>query len=273
MISVIIPTFNREQMLQRAVQSVLQQTYTNFELIVVDDGSTDQTAILLQSINDPRFIYLRQENQGVAAARNTGIAKSQGKYITLLDADDAWLPQKLEKQLRFTWEGGWSISHTDEIWYRYGIRVNPALKHAKKAGWLFEPALELCLISPSCAMFHREVCSSVGLFDQHLPAAEDYDFWLRCSLSYEVGYCPEQLTCRFAGHSDQLSRKIVGLDLYRMYSLINLLKAGNLTAGQRNLLLSNLQERARRYRQGCLKRDKPEEAKRIACLIEQYRSS
>ncbi|MFW6388347.1 MAG: glycosyltransferase family 2 protein, partial [Desulfohalobiaceae bacterium] len=149
LVSVIIPTYNRGHWLPRAMYSVLEQSYSSLELIVVDDGSTDQTPSILQKIADSRFIYLRQQNQGVAAARNLGIKKAKGEYIALLDSDDLWLLQKLQMQLEFTLQGGWQITQTDELWFRQGVRVNPGLRQQKRAGWIFEPSLELCLVSPS----------------------------------------------------------------------------------------------------------------------------
>ncbi len=270
LISIVIPTYNRKQLLKRALQSALDQTWSRLEVIVVDDGSTDQTWEMLQGIQDSRLLCVHQKNQGVAAARNLGIAKSKGDYIALLDSDDYWLPKKLEKQLTFTLQGGWSITQTDEAWYRYGRKVNPGLKHGKRAGWLFEPCLQLCLISPSCALFSRKVWDRVGGFDPGLLAAEDYDYWLRCSLYYPVGFWPEKLVYRYAGHSDQLSRKIIGIDLYRIYSLLKLLQEPELKISQRSLVQDNLQERVRRYSQGCLIRGKTAEAERINALAQGF---
>ncbi|MGM0423780.1 MAG: glycosyltransferase family 2 protein [Thermodesulfobacteriota bacterium] len=269
LVSIIIPTYNRGQVLSRAVFSVLAQSHTCLELIVVDDGSIDQTREMLQGIADPRFSYLWQQNQGVAAARNLGIEKARGKYIALLDSDDLWLPEKLRKQLYFTLQGGWEITQTDEAWFRQGVRVNPGLKQQKRAGWIFEPSLELCLVSPSCAMFSRRLWEELGGFDQRLLAAEDFDFWLRCSLYYPVGLCPQKLVHRYAGHEDQLSRKLIGIDLYRIYSLLKIQQEKRLSPRQKRLLQLNLKERVRRYRLGCLKRGKFEEAERISALARQ----
>ncbi|MFP4391698.1 MAG: glycosyltransferase family 2 protein [Desulfohalobiaceae bacterium] len=269
LVSVIIPTYNRGHWLPRAMYSVLEQSYSSLELIVVDDGSTDQTPSMLQKIADSRFIYLRQQNQGVAAARNLGIKKAKGEYIALLDSDDLWLLQKLQMQLEFTLQGGWQITQTDELWFRQGVRVNPGLRQQKRAGWIFEPSLELCLVSPSCALFHRSLWEELGGFDEGLLAAEDYDFWLRCSLHYPVGFCPLKLVHRYAGHADQLSGKLIGIDLYRIYSLLKIQGQERLSPRQRMLLQLCLKERLRRYRLGCLKRGKIEEAERVSDLARQ----
>ena len=102
MISVIIPTYNREKLIMPAIDSVLKQTYQDIELIVVDDGSTDRTVELLKTIKDPRFYFVQTErNSGAPAARNIGIKQSKGEYIAFHDSDDIWMPHKLEKQLKF----------------------------------------------------------------------------------------------------------------------------------------------------------------------------
>lgn len=250
----------------RAVQSVLAQTHTHLELIVVDDGSTDATLKRLSRIQDRRLNFFSQANQGVSRARNQGIGQSRGKMIALLDSDDCWLPRKLEHQLRFMREGGFEICQTDEEWIRQGRRVNPRQKHAKRSGWIFEPSLELCLVSPSCVMFSRHCWESIGPFDESLPACEDYDLWLRCSLHFPVGFLPRTLVRKFGGHPDQLSRKIIGLDVYRLYSLLKIAQTEALPADKRQALLRTLRTKVMRYVQGCLKRDKAEEAQRVIAL-------
>ena len=269
-VSVIIPTCNRGRVLGRAVESVLGQTWRDFELIVVDDGSTDNTAGVLAGFDDPRLTAMHQENKGVSAARNLGVARSSGGLIALLDSDDYWLPDKLERQVRFMAEGGWDISQTDEIWIRGGVRVNPGRKHAKMAGWFLHRSLELCLISPSCVMFSRALWEELGPFDETLSACEDYALWLRVGVRYPVGLLPDRLTVKTGGHADQLSRKIIGLDLYRIYAMISLLQTMTLTREQRELVRTALRERVRLYAQGCIKRDRGEEAQRVWKLAAPY---
>ena len=267
MISVVIPSFNRGDRLVRALHSVLAQTHAELELIVVDDGSTDATPELLKDIKDRRVSLISQANRGVSAARNRGIAKARGAMIALLDSDDYWMPDKLDRQLRFMREGGWEISQTEELWIRQGRRVNPRQKHVKQGGWIFEPSLALCLVSPSCVMFSRGCWEAIGPFDESLPACEDYDLWLLCSLKYPIGLVPRTLVKKFGGHPDQLSRKIIGLDIYRIYSLVKVGQTAGLPSDKRRALLKHLDLRAKRYIQGCLKRDKPEEAQRIKALV------
>jgi len=267
LVSVVIPTYNRVGLLARAIDSVLAQQGVSLELIVVDDGSTDSTPSLLSGWGDPRLSSLRLEKSGVSKARNEGMRQARGEFIALLDSDDVWLPGKLEQQLRFMESGHWGICQTEERWIRRGRRVNQGLRHRKRAGWIFAPSLELCLVSPSCVVFAREVLDVAGWFDEGLPACEDYDLWLRASLHYPVGLLPRELTIKYGGQADQLSRQLIGLDLYRIYSLRNLLSTADLPAEKRRLVEAQICKKAGRYVQGCLKRDKPEEASRILELL------
>jgi glycosyltransferase involved in cell wall biosynthesis len=266
LVSVIIPTYNRAHTLKRAVDSVLAQTYSNLELIVVNDGSDDATSQMMTGICDPRLQVIEQANQGVAVARNTGISVSSGSYIAFLDSDDAWKEEKLAIQLAFTCCGGWEISQTEEIWIRKGRRVNPGLRHQKPSGWIFDPSLELCLVSPSCVLMSRKCWDDIGPFDPRLLACEDYDLWLRCATRYPIGLVPFPLATRFAGHADQLSAKTIGLDLYRITSLCSLLSTDQLRVRQRRLAEHHLRIKGKRYVQGCLKRGREEEAKRVLAL-------
>ena len=266
----IIPTYNRAQVLGRAIASVLDQTWSDFELIVVDDGSTDHTSAILASFCDARLTKIYQENKGVSAARNLGITHSQGQFIALLDSDDWWLPKKLAKQLTFMLEGNFSISQTNEIWIRNGQRVNPRRKHAKEAGWFLQRSLELCLISPSCVMFSRSLWNELGPFHETLPACEDFALWLKVGMRYPVGLLPEALTFKTGGHADQLSRRIIGLDLYRIYAMLDLVQTMSLTMEQHGLVSAALRERVRLYAQGCLKYGKEEEVRRVHELVTPY---
>lgn len=267
LVSVIIPVFNRAWCLARAVDSVLAQSMPDFELLIVDDGSTDFCSDLIQKYNDKRIRYFYQQHKGVSAARNLGLEKSRGRYVALLDSDDWWIADKLRAQVEFMREGGWDVSQTEEVWIRNEKRVNPGIKHAKPCGWIFEPSLELCLISPSCSMFSRELVREIGGFREDLPACEDYEFWLRAALKKPVGLLPQDLTVRTGGHRDQLSGSIIGLDLYRIYALIGIL-GQRLSVRQKGRVLHVLKGKARIYAAGCLKRDKPEEARRIIRLAE-----
>ena len=174
-ISVVLPTYNRLPFLRRALDSVLAQSLSPQEVIVVDDGSTDNTAAAIE--NEYREVKIfRQDNAGVSAARNTGIKAAVGNWIALLDSDDEWLPTKLEEQIdALEKEDGIRLCHTDEIWIRNGTRVNQMKKHQKEGGQIFARCLPLCCISPSSAMLHRTIFDDMGFFDESLPACEASD--------------------------------------------------------------------------------------------------
>ena len=172
------------------MESVLGQTFGDIELLVVDDGSTDGTRDILGTFRDPRLRVVPTAHRGVCHARNTAISVARGEWLAFLDSDDEWLPHKIEAQ----WEvlGRWpqlKIIHTEEIWIRRGIRVNPKKKHAKSGGWIFQQCLPLCLISPSTVMVHRQVLERVGSFDPQMIVCEDYDLWLRITPLLRGGFC------------------------------------------------------------------------------------
>ena len=218
-VSVIIPTHNRAHALQRAIDSVLRQTAPAFEVIVVDDGSTDDTGRVLRKFPQVRVVR-RQENRGVAAARNAGISSAAGNWFAFLDSDDEWLPGKLEAQRAYHRENPETlISQTDEIWVRNGVRVNPGARHKKLGGCIFKEGIRLCLVSPSAVIIHRSVMENVGLFDEGMPVCEDYDLWLRVAKRYPIGYLPRRLIVKYGGHADQLSRRYWGMDRWRVEAL------------------------------------------------------
>lgn len=231
-VSVIIPTYNRAEMLERAIKSVLKQTYRNFELIVVDDGSTDDTSNLLNRYRTKLRSYSKLHS-GVSSARNFGLEKGEGAWVAFLDSDDYWLPEKLTRQMQYIGEHPGSMIHqTAEEWVRNGEVLNPTKKHRKYRGDIFLRCLPLCIVSPSAVIIHQKVFNDVGVFDEELPVCEDYDLWLRVALKYKIGLLPEKLIVKTGGHQDQLSRKYWGMDRYRIYALEKILKE-NLTQEQR----------------------------------------
>ncbi len=265
LVSVIIPTHNRAWIVRDAIDSVLGQDYADVEPIVVDDGSTDGSARILDAYGD-RLRVIHQENRGVSAARNRGIAASSGALIALLDSDDIWLPDKLTVQVDFfKMNPAALICQTEEIWVRNGRRVNPGQRHRKPSGMIFERSLELCLVSPSAVMVRRELFDIVGLFDENLPACEDYDLWLRVGSRFPVHLIEKPLTIKRGGHADQLSRQ-PSLDRYRIHSLVKLIEAGRLTPSQRDAVVIVLRKKCAVYANGCLKRGRLAEAAHYASL-------
>ncbi len=219
-VSVIIPTYNRAKTIKRAINSVKQQSFQPKEIIVVDDGSSDETAKILDSIEGIKV--LRQENKGVSAARNAGIKIAQSEWIAFLDSDDWWFEDKLLKQASFHKKNPEIfISQTDELWIKHGVQIIKPKKFAKKKqGFIFEPSLKMCLISPSAVMIHKSIFEDVGLFDENLPACEDYDLWLRITKKYYVGLIDEPLIAKTGGHEDQLSFKYWGMDRFRIAAML-----------------------------------------------------
>ena len=226
LVTVIIPTHNRWPMLGEAVDSVLSQTLPSYELIVVDDGSTDETPQRLHDYG-ARITVLTQRRRGVAAARNVGARTASGKYLAFLDSDDLWHPNKLQRQLDLIESNPEvEICQTEEIWIRNGVRVNPRRKHRKPSGDIFRASLDLCLVSPSAVMMQRELFQRVGGFDESLPVGEDYDLWLRISKDTEVPLIAEALVTKRGGHADQLSRSTWGFDCFRVLSIASLIESG-----------------------------------------------
>ena len=267
LVSVIIPAYDRAQMLRQAVDSVLEQDYPYTEILVIDDGSVDDTPIILADY-EGRIRVFRQENTGVSAARNLGIRASRGELIAFLDSDDYWLSEKLTTQV------DWFLRHpeamicqTEEIWIRNGRRVNPRQKHRKRAGDIFIASLSLCLVSPSAVMLRRNLLDETGLFDPELPACEDYDLWLRVSSRYQVGLIEKPLLIRRAGHPGQLSAA-PGLDRYRIHAIRKILETGDLSSAQREAAISTLENKCAIYAAGCEKRGKDEEAARYRMIAD-----
>ena len=270
-VSVIIPTYNRAAMVVEAVESVLAQDMTGFELIIIDDGSTDETEESLSAYGS-RLKYYQQENAGVSAARNRGIAFSAAPLISFLDSDDLWLPSKLQIQHTYMTENPEiHICQTEEIWWRNGRRVNPKKHHQKPSGNIFRRSLELCLVSPSAVMIRRELFEKVGYFDEELPMAEDYDLWLRVAVEYPVKLLPESLVIKRGGHSDQLSAR-KGIDRYRIKALKKLLRSDRLSPEQYHWTWKALERKCQIYGEGCIKRGKVQEGERYLALPNMFRN-
>jgi len=267
-ISVIIPAYNRSLLLKRSINSVYSQTFKDFEIIVVDDGSTDNTSSLIKEYNNKiKYIYIT--HSGVSKARNVGINSANGEWISFLDSDDYWLPEKLEKQMIYLVKNNrYKICHTDEIWIRNGVRINQGKKHKKYEGWFFYPSLDLCLISPSSILIHREILNEVGLFDESLEYVEDYDLWLRITSRFPIGYLNEKLVVKVGGHEDQLSRKIDGIEKYRIMSLEKLIRSKTLKTFLLKRTIEVYRKKCNIYISGCIKRGKLEEAKDLSSKID-----
>ncbi|MDR0881802.1 MAG: glycosyltransferase family 2 protein [Candidatus Adiutrix sp.] len=256
LVSVIIPTFNRAATLGRAVNSVLNQDYAPMELIVVDDGSEDETPSILAPLREAgRLTLTRQPNLGVSAARNAGLRLAHGPLIAFLDSDDEWRPGKITAQADyFQAHPGEVLVQTQEIWMRNGRRVNPGRRHLKKDGDIFLDSLALCLISPSAVMLRRTLLDEVGWFDENLLAAEDYDLWLRVLARHQAGLIDQALVIRHGGRPDQLSANH-SLDRFRIMALEKILKSP-LSAERRAAATRELERRRAIYQAGRAKRER-----------------
>ena len=191
-VSVVIPTYNRAQLVNRAIQSVLDQTYQNFELIVVDDCSTDNTEEGISAIGDERVRYIRHDtNKGASASRNTGINASMGELIGFLDSDDEWLPEKLRSQVEVIDS---SSSSVGLVYGGYEV-VDDEMKrtiqqvYPEKRGYIFEDVLKMNgPTNPLTPLVRRECFEKVGLFDEEMRFGEDWDMWVRIAEHYEFDF-------------------------------------------------------------------------------------
>jgi len=270
-VSVIIPTHNRAGFLAQAIDSVLSQTYANFELIVVDDGSTDETQELLASYGKP-LISLRQENRGPAAARNTGISAARHPLLAFLDSDDQFTRHKLTLQVAaMEAQPELLISHTQEIWFRNGQHLNQKKRHAKENGDIFARSLDLCVVGMSTVMARRELFDRVGLFDESFPCCEDYELWLRASVAHPFLLVDAPLTVKHGGREDQVSVQFkTGMDRFRIRAMEKLLANTTLTPAQSRLAREELVRKAVLYGNGCLKHGHLEEGRRALALAAQH---
>lgn len=195
-VSVILTTYNRAELVGRAIQSVLDQTLRDFELIVVDDASEDDTADIIEGFDDPRITYIRHdENRGGAAARNTGIKEASGEYIAFLDSDDKWLEDKLEKQVE-------ALRNRPDNWGAiYCLHYNESgevIGTTHEGVFIYEILAEKAKTGGSSSfLLRREVIDEVGLWDESFDRHQDYEYIIRVMKEFEVGVLEEPLFVRF----------------------------------------------------------------------------
>lgn len=206
LVSVIIPAYNSAHYLTGAVDSILAQTFTDFEILVIDDGSTDDTGQVMARYGAP-VRYIRQPNSGVAAARNRGIAESQGRYVAFLDADDTWMPQKLERQVRALEAGGGS-----GVCYSAFTVVNSDLKflfnrHSQRQATALEDLLlRGNVVGSICTVLcERSLLENAGGFDPAFSQCADWDLWVRLAVQTEFLYVDEPLVT-YRQHDASMSR-------------------------------------------------------------------
>ncbi len=254
-ITAILTTFNRADFAYAALESILNQKRQADEILVIDDGSTDDTEKRLTPfLQDIR--YIRQENLGISAARNTGIKNASNDWIAFLDSDDLWHRKKLLRQVQELEQyPDYRICYTDEEWRKNGKWKNQKKIHQKYSGDIYEKCLPLCIISASSVIIHRSVFEILGKFDESLPACEDYDIWLRISAQLPILYIPERMIVKQSGDWPQLSQQH-SLDKYRIIALNNILKNGILSAEQKEATQKILEYKCRIYKLGCIKHNR-----------------
>ncbi|MBW4674843.1 MAG: glycosyltransferase [Desmonostoc geniculatum HA4340-LM1] len=209
-VSVIIPTYQRGHLVSQAINSVLAQTYEDYEIIVINDGSQDNTPQVLAQFSDrDRITTIHQTNQGLSAARNTGIYSAQGKYIAFLDDDDLWEPQKLEKQipileanphLGLIYSDSFFFSDKKDLFLDSYNTVFPT-PHIQVSWTLFQ----YNYIPVLTVIVRRDCLNQVGLFDETLRSCEDYDLWLRLIEKFPIYFLNEPLA-RYRNSSNSLSK-------------------------------------------------------------------
>jgi len=194
-VSAIIPTFNRAHLLNRAVHSILNQSFQDFEIIIVDDASTDITENLMNEFNDRRIVYIKhKERKGASAARNTGIEIARGEYIAFLDSDDEWLSEKLEKQLKVFANSSQALGLVYTACMEIKGSNQKRIIVPKFKGYILDNLLVNNYVGYMVTPLVKKECfAKVGLFDEGLLCSEDWDMWIRIAQYYEIDFVDDIL--------------------------------------------------------------------------------
>jgi glycosyltransferase involved in cell wall biosynthesis len=227
-----MPAYNAAKYIAEAIESLIDQSFTNWELILVNDGSTDETLAIAQSFSDPRIKVTSQPNRGEAGARNTGLNLATGKYISFLDADDMYLPNALDYFVRYM------AAHPDvDIAYSDGFMCNnkgeplmrlTEIREGIAEGYILESIVlsTIIITVPLCTVLRRSAVESQSFsFGENLGYGTDWDFWIRISRFVKFGYLDE-LTCKYRIHQTNMTR-VNGLAKYRADMLVGRLKVMN----------------------------------------------
>lgn len=236
MLDIVIPFFNRKYLIQRAIQSVQNQSFHDWKLFLIDDGSCDQARDELKNkIKSKKIQYLfLDKNQGVSFARNYGIKQGCNPWVAFLDSDDEWLPKKLEKQMSYLKQNPETVLiHCNEIWMKHNKILNQKKKHKKHGGRIFKACTLLCCISPSATIIRRDVLENLGLFREDFPVCEDYDLWLKVTAQFDVVFLEEPLVIKHGGHKNQLSRAYPAMDYWRVKALFSHLQSTHLSLSEK----------------------------------------
>ena len=211
-VSVIIPTYNRANLIEKAIKSVLKQIYKDFEIIVVDDGSTDNTGEIIRGFKDKRVRYIKKykENKGSSVARNIGIKVARGKYIAFLDSDDEWLPEKLDKQIKVLQSESPEVGvvYSNLLYIDENGKNMSKFRNPKKEGYIYEDLLGNNYVGTDSTLLIRKECfNRVGLFDDLLNTQQDWDMWIRIAKYYRFVLIKIPLV-KYRLHSNQISRNL-----------------------------------------------------------------
>ena len=270
-VTAVIPVYNREHTIRRAIDSVLAQTCPPEETIVVDDGSTDGTRDVLEGYGNRITTVLLPENYGPSRARNEGLKRARTEWVAFLDSDDEWERDKLERQVEYLYRYPFfEIMQSDEKWIRKGRRVNPCRYHQKPEGWIWERSLERCLISPSAVLAKKSLLEAYGGFDESYPVCEDYDLWLRISRRHPVGLDRNPAVIKYGGHDDQLSRSVPVQDRYRVRTLYRLFQDEQ-SPEFRKKIIPVLEKKLHILINGYEKRDKVKDAEECRRMLDEVR--
>ena len=212
LVSVIIPAYNADKYIERTIRSVLLQDYENIEIIIIDDGSTDNTATVVKKLvnEDKRLHYVHQRNGGVSSARNHGYKLSKGEYLAFLDADDVWLPENIRKKVEHLQNDPVTgLVHSDALLIDENDKPLDEIKKGK-SGWILDDLLSwngTCIPAPSSILVKREVVDTAGGFDTNLSTAADQEFFFRVAAKYKIGRV-EEITWQYRMHSQNMHSNI-----------------------------------------------------------------
>lgn len=281
-VSVIVPTYNRGPLIEEAVRSILQQSFREIEIVVLDDGSTDDTYLRLSHLQrelelTPGAPTLRvhyQDHLGFPGqARNVAAGLARGRYLAFLDSDDLWLPGKLEAQLALHQaDAAVRISHTREEWMRGGRSISQVGQKHKREGFLFYDALWKCIMGPSTVVMGRELFEEYGGFREEIEIAEDYELWLRITTFERVGYLNTPYTVKRDGNWGQLSHKYGHIEGFRITALCNLIDSGWFPDDLASHARQTAVRKCSIYSEGCRKRGRFADADHYLHLAGLYSS-
>lgn len=268
-VSVVIPTFDRPDQTFAAVSSVLAQTFKEYEIIVIDDGSNADYRMVQSLLESHGHVYVSISHRGVSGARNNGIHRAKFDWISFLDSDDTWHPEKLMRQVQYC------EMHPDaymvqcrERWFRNGYEVEVPERLYPASGFAFERALSLCCISPSAVMIHKSVFDRVGFFDERMLVCEDYDYWIRALSFYEIHLINALLVQKYYGSHPQLSQSEEAIDRFRVFALAKYLYDTSYPEEHRIMVYQVLEIKLMILLKGAKKRARLDDAKVYSELME-----